>query len=109
MNIHCHFQKIFSQHLEQTQFFTKIDLSDAFLQVEVIEQYRPLHTINTHRGLYQNNRLPPGIEIALASFQQLMDAMLTGLNRTSGYMDDVVVRGRTKREHDAKPFPAHRR
>ncbi|XP_058170027.1 uncharacterized protein K02A2.6-like [Anopheles ziemanni] len=95
--------------LAQCQFFSKIDLSDAFLQVEINEQYRPLLTINTHRGLYHYNRLPPGIKIAPAAFQQLMDAMLAGLNRTSGYMDDVVVGGRTEREHDENLLNLFRR
>ncbi|XP_050072320.1 uncharacterized protein K02A2.6-like [Anopheles maculipalpis] len=86
--------------LAHCKFFSKIDLSDAFLQVEIEECYRPLLTINTHRGLYLYNRLPPGLKIAPAAFQQIIDAMLAGLCDTSGYMDDVVVGGRTEREHD---------
>ncbi|XP_049294182.1 uncharacterized protein K02A2.6-like [Anopheles funestus] len=80
--------------------FSKIDLSDAFLQVEIEERYRPFLTINTHRGLYLYNRLPPGIKIAPAAFQQIMDAMLAGLRDTSGYMDDVVIGGKTEKDHD---------
>ncbi|XP_053662042.1 uncharacterized protein K02A2.6-like [Anopheles marshallii] len=86
--------------LAQCKFFSKIDLSDAFLQVEIDAKYRPLLTINTHRGLYHYNRLPPGIKIAPAAFQQLIDTMLAGLRGTSGYMDDVIVGGKTESEHD---------
>ncbi|XP_052888524.1 uncharacterized protein K02A2.6-like [Anopheles moucheti] len=86
--------------LAHCEYFSKIDLSDAFLQVEIEEQYRPLLTINTHRGLYLYNRLPPGVKIAPAAFQQIMDAMLAGLKGACGYMDDVVVGGRTSKEHD---------
>ncbi|XP_049283851.1 uncharacterized protein K02A2.6-like [Anopheles funestus] len=82
------------------KLFSKIDLSDAFLQVEIDSQYRSLLTINTHRGLYHYNRLPPGIKIAPAAFQQLIDTMLAGLSGSSGYMDDVVVGGKTEEEHD---------
>ena len=49
--------------------FSKIDLSDAFLQVEIDPRYRNLLTINTHKGLYNYNRLPPGVKIAPAAFQ----------------------------------------
>ncbi|XP_052888447.1 uncharacterized protein K02A2.6-like [Anopheles moucheti] len=80
--------------------FTQIDLSDAFLQVEIDEQSRRLLTINTHKGLYSYNRLPPGIKIAPAAFQQLMDKMLVGIRGVSSYMDDIIVGGRNQKEHD---------
>ncbi|KAA3681787.1 uncharacterized protein DEA37_0011959, partial [Paragonimus westermani] len=58
--------------------FAKLDLADAYLQVEVAPQSRGLLTINTHRGLYQYTRLPFGVKTAPAIFQQIMDAMLSG-------------------------------
>ncbi|XP_055633904.1 uncharacterized protein K02A2.6-like [Toxorhynchites rutilus septentrionalis] len=86
--------------LAKCKIFSQIDLSDAFLQVEVDEQYRGLLTINTHRGLYLYNRLPPDLKIAPGAFQQLIDTMLAELKGTSGYLDDVIVGGETEEEHD---------
>ncbi|XP_058816916.1 uncharacterized protein K02A2.6-like [Topomyia yanbarensis] len=86
--------------LTNCKVFSQIDLSDAFLQVEVDEQYRKLLTINTHRGLYSYNRLPPGVKIAPSAFQQLIDTMLAGLQFTCGYLDDVIVGGKTEEDHD---------
>ncbi|XP_040157579.1 uncharacterized protein K02A2.6-like [Anopheles arabiensis] len=86
------------------KYFSTIDLSDAFLQVEVEEKYRSFLVINTHRGLYTYNRLPPGIKIAPAAFQQIIDTMLAGLNGVCGYMDDVIVGGKTEVEHDANLY-----
>ncbi|XP_058811075.1 uncharacterized protein K02A2.6-like [Topomyia yanbarensis] len=86
--------------LTNCKIFSQIDLSDAFLQVEIDEQYRHLLTINTHRGLYHYNRLPPGVKVAPGAFQQLIDTMLAGLKGTSGYLDDVIVGGETQEEHD---------
>ena len=40
------------------QIFSKIDFSDAYLQVEVDPGCKEFLTINTHRGLFQYNRLP---------------------------------------------------
>lgn len=57
-------------------------------------------TINTHKGLFQYNRLPFGIKIASAMFQQIVDAMIAGLKRTCGFMDDVLMNGRTVEEHN---------
>ncbi|XP_040172539.1 uncharacterized protein K02A2.6-like [Anopheles arabiensis] len=86
--------------LSNSTIFSQIDLSDAFLQVPIAEQSRRLLTINTHKGLYLYNRLPPGIKVAPGAFQQLMDQMLAGMERVTSYMDDVIVGGRTQREHD---------
>ncbi|XP_062711901.1 uncharacterized protein K02A2.6-like [Aedes albopictus] len=79
--------------------FSHIDLSDAYLQVQVDEESRKLININTHKGLYQFNRLSPGIKSAPGAFQQIMDAMLAGLDCTCPYLDDVLVGGRTEEEH----------
>lgn len=92
-------QDIFSK-LARCKIFTQLDLSDAFLQVEIETGCRPLLTINTHRGLYHYNRLPPGIKVAPGAFQQIMDKMLAGINGVSAYMDDVIVGGKTQEEHD---------
>ena len=46
--------------------FTVIDLSDAYLQLELDPQSKPYVTINTHKGLFQYNRLVYGIASAPA-------------------------------------------
>ncbi|XP_055543309.1 uncharacterized protein K02A2.6-like [Wyeomyia smithii] len=80
--------------------FSHIDLSDAYLQVEVDPRDQPLLTVNTHRGLFRYTRLTPGIKSAPGAFQQIMDAVVSGIRRACGYLDDVLVGGRTKEEHD---------
>ncbi|XP_039449423.1 uncharacterized protein K02A2.6-like [Culex pipiens pallens] len=61
--------------LANCKVFSQIDLSDAFLQVEVDEQDRHLLTINTHRGLYLYNRLAPGVKNAPWSESQQRPAI----------------------------------
>ncbi|XP_053692482.1 uncharacterized protein K02A2.6-like [Sabethes cyaneus] len=80
--------------------FSHIGLSDADLQVEVDPRDQPLLTVNTHKGLFRYTRLTPGIKSAPGAFQQIMDAVVSGIGRTCGYLDDVLVGGRTKQEHD---------
>ena len=41
--------------------FSKIDLTNAYLQLKLDEKSRELVTINTHLGLFRYNRLPFGV------------------------------------------------
>ena len=56
-------------------------------------------TINTHKGLYQYNRLPFGVASAPAVFQQTMEKVLRGLPKVVVYIDDILVTGSTDQEH----------
>ena len=71
--------------------FAELDLTEAYLQVDVSAASRKLLTINTHRGLFQYTRLPIGVKTAPAIFQQIMDIMLTWIEGASAYLDDIIV------------------
>ncbi|BHF66177.1 hypothetical protein SprV_0200919300 [Sparganum proliferum] len=78
--------------------FAKLDLADAYLQIEVAPESRELLTINTHRGLFQYTRLPFGVKTAPTLFQQTMNAMLSGIPGKAGYLDDIIIVGRSPAE-----------
>ncbi|BHF58772.1 hypothetical protein SprV_0100172700 [Sparganum proliferum] len=78
--------------------FAKLDLADEYLQIEVAPESRELLTINTHRGLFQYTRLPFGVKTAPALFQQTMNAMLSSIPGTAGYLDDIIIVGRSPAE-----------
>ncbi|BHF84812.1 hypothetical protein SprV_0902796400 [Sparganum proliferum] len=71
--------------------FAKLDLADAYLHIEVAPALRELLTIITHRGLFQYTRLPFGFKTAPALFQRTMNAMLSGIPDTAGYLDDIII------------------
>ena len=79
--------------------FTKIDLSDAYLQVQLDDDSKDLLVINTHKGLFRFNRLPFGIASAPSIFQKIMDQMIAGLDGTICYLDDIIVTGRNTMDH----------
>nr|VZI10577.1 unnamed protein product [Spirometra erinaceieuropaei] len=73
----------------------KLDLADAYLQIEIAPETRELLNISTHRGLFQYTRLPFGVKIAPAIFQQTMNALLSGIPDIAGYLDDIIIVGRS--------------
>ncbi|KAK9736331.1 Integrase zinc binding domain [Popillia japonica] len=56
--------------------FTKLDISDAYNQIKLDEQSKPLLTISTHRGLFQYQRLVYGIASAPGWFQREMEKLV---------------------------------
>jgi hypothetical protein len=81
------------------QQFTKLDFSDAYLQIELDENAQSCLVINTHKGLYRYKRLPFGVSSAPAIFQQVMDQVIQGLKGVACYLDDLLITGRTTEEH----------
>ncbi|XP_060077413.1 uncharacterized protein K02A2.6-like [Ylistrum balloti] len=81
------------------QHFTKIDLRNAYLQMVVREEDRHYLTINTHRGLFQYNRLVFGIASAPAIWQRSIDQILQGIPRVQCILDDMIVTGTTDEDH----------
>ena len=79
--------------------FSNLDLSQAYLQLELYPEARQYCTINTHRGLYQFTRLPFGILSAPAMFQKVMDTILQGAPQTLCFIDDILITGTTEEEH----------
>ncbi|KRZ96975.1 Uncharacterized protein T08_6290 [Trichinella sp. T8] len=87
------------QALRGGKTFTKLDLSEAYLQVELDEESKRIPVINTHKGLYHYNRLPFSVASALAIFQKVMDTMLAGIPNVAAYLDDIILTGATDDEH----------
>ncbi|KAI8120353.1 Retrovirus-related Pol polyprotein from transposon 17.6 [Lucilia cuprina] len=96
-----HADEIFAK-MANCKYFSKIDLSDAYLQFEVDDNSKQLLTINTQKGLYIFNRLPPGVTSAPGAFQKAMDTILAGLDGVFAYLDDVIIASTTTQENAIK-------
>ena len=81
--------------------FTKLDMSQAYQQIPLEEESCKYVVINTHRGLFQYNRLPFGVSSAPGIFQRVMESLLNGIPHVVVYLDDILVTGPTEEAHMA--------
>ena len=79
--------------------FSKMDLTSAYQQMKLDDESAKLVTINTNQGLYEFTRLPFGVASAPAVFQRAMDTVLQGIPHCICYLDDILVTGRSDKEH----------
>ena len=84
--------------LDGSLWFTTLDLLSGYWQVEVAEADKAFCTTE---GLFQFRVMPFGLCNAPASFQRLMDLVLSGLqwSQCLVYLDDIIVLGRSFEEH----------
>ena len=74
-----------------SKFFAKLDLSQAYLQLEVDEESAIAQTITTHLGLFKVTRLQFGLNIAPSVFQEFIDNLLKGIPGIIKYLDDILI------------------
>lgn len=96
-----HIQRIY----EKTQghkWFTIIDLKDGYFQILVKPEDKHKTAFHFENQLYQFVRMPQGFKNSPAIFQQIMDMVLRDFidNGCNVYLDDIVVYGKTKEDHD---------
>jgi len=87
--------------MAEAKWFSTFDLRSSYHQVKVADEDMDKTAFICPRGMYRYRNMPFGLCNAGATFQRLMDVVLSGLNLEIClvYLDDIVVYSKTIEEH----------
>ena len=95
-------------HLQQAldclagcSWFSTIDMRQGFLQVEIAESDRQKTAFYTPNGLMQFRKMGFGMCNAPATYQRMMELIMSGLSweEVVAYVDDLIIFSKTFDEH----------
>ena len=90
-----------SEHLRGCTIFSKIDLRQGYLQLELDPESRDITTFITHKGLFRSKRLSFGINSASEIFQKAIEEAIADVPQARNISDDVIIGSSNQAEHDA--------
>lgn len=88
--------------LGEAKVFSKLDATSGFHQVQLAKESQELTTFITPAGRYCYQRLPFGLTSAPEYFQRQISRILEGQEGVVNMIDDVLVFGADKRQHDER-------
>ena len=91
-----------ASRMPAAKYFTVLDANHGYWQVCLSEESIELCTFNTPYGRYAFKRLPFGICSAGEVFQKLMVQIFGGTEGVEVIVDDLLVWGTTRSEHDQR-------
>ena len=89
------------QELSKAKVFSKVDLKQGFLQVELDEESSKLTVFQTPWSRYRFHRMPFGITPAPEIFQMKLDQNLEGLKGVFKITGDILITGQGETEREA--------
>ena len=92
-----------SHELNGAKFFTKLDLTQAYHQLELAPESRQITTFITHAGLFRFKRLNYGTNSAAEIFQHALQQVLHDIPGVRNIADDILVFGSSYEAHN-KPW-----
>lgn len=86
----------------KSKYFSKLDIKNAFHQIELHPDCRYITTFITSKGLYQYKRLMFGISCAPETFQKVLENILVKCDGVVNFIDDILVFGDSEEHHDRR-------
>ena len=81
------------------KYVSKFDLLKGFWQIPLSERAKEISAFVTPRGLYQYKVMPFGMRNSPATFQRLINRIISQIDGCEGYIDDVIIYSDTWEEH----------
>ncbi|KAI2650666.1 Retrovirus-related Pol polyprotein from transposon 17.6 [Labeo rohita] len=91
--------------LTGARYFSFLDARSGYWTIKLSTESSMLTTFNTPFGRYRFLRLPFGINSAQDEFQRRVNETYEGLKGVAAIVDDILVYGRDKEEHDTNLRP----
>ena len=88
--------------MKNCSVYSKLDLSEAYLQLPLHEESRDLTTFITPDGLFRFKRCSFGLASCPSAFQSVMSKILHGIDGVACYLDDVLISGSTAEVHNQR-------
>ena len=80
----------FKAEMNVSKYFSKIDLKQAYYQLELTEESRYITTFSTHEGLFRYKRLNYGTNSAGEIFQNILQRHLSDIQGVENIADDIT-------------------
>ncbi|XP_055633366.1 uncharacterized protein K02A2.6-like [Toxorhynchites rutilus septentrionalis] len=91
----------FLPRFTSAKWFSRLDVKEAFHQVELENGSRYITTFITHMGLFRYKRLMYGIACASELFQRILEQILSPFSKNVvNFIDDILIFASTEQEHD---------
>ncbi|XP_050404411.2 retrovirus-related Pol polyprotein from transposon 17.6 [Patella vulgata] len=85
---------------KDSQFYTKLDMSQGFWQCCLTDDASTLTTFNSPFGRYQYLRLPFGLNVAPEIFHRIVSQHFEDIPNLITVHDDMLIYAKTKEDHD---------
>ncbi|KAL4153814.1 hypothetical protein QTP88_001647 [Uroleucon formosanum] len=90
--------------LGKSRYYTTLDLAQGYHQIKMHPDHCHKTAFSTDKGHFEFLRVPFGLKGAPATFQRLMNSVLTGLNGIKAfvYLDDIIIYALNLEDHSRK-------
>ena len=86
----------------QATYVTKLDMLKGYYQIKLSEKARKISAFVTPDGLFEYVVMPFGMKCAPATFQRLINSIISGMDGVQAYLDDSVIYSASWEKHLAK-------
>ena len=86
-------------HIGKARYVSTFDMLKGYWQIPLTQRAKEISAFVTPQGLFQYTVMPFGMKNAPATFQRMVNELISGLDGCDAYIDDVVIYSDTWDDH----------